>query len=78
MAERPTVAIQCVDIGSSEIGALPETALFAGYQATPLERRPCVCGGTVTADPLAPARGVAAHQFTSRHRGWRLTREQEA
>jgi hypothetical protein len=40
-----------------------------------LQRRQCACGGFVIADPISPAKGVAAHQFTSRHRAWRANRE---
>lgn len=46
--------------------------MFAYRRVTDaLEERPCACGGTVTADPARPAPGVAAHQFTSRHKAWR-------
>lgn len=54
-----------------------EEALFHGYSqvgerdAIRIEHRPCACGATVTADPDSPGKGVAAHNFTSRHRGWR-------
>lgn len=54
----------------------PEVTLVRGYANTPrIEERPCACGGTVRADPMAPANGVAAHQFTGRHRAWRDANE---
>jgi len=55
-----------------------ETALFHGYSRVRdrTEMRPCVCGGQVHADPAAPAKGVAQHNSTSRHRAWRANREE--
>jgi hypothetical protein len=57
-----------------------ESALFTGYarigQADPrVETRPCVCGGFVTADPDAPAKGVAQHNSTGRHIAWQANQE---
>lgn len=34
-------------------------------------RRPCICQGYVTADPLDPTPGVREHQRTQRHGAWR-------
>ena len=55
-----------------------EGALFHGYRggaahamASRLERRPCACGGWVTADPDAPGAGVALHNSIGRHVAWR-------
>lgn len=80
---RPTALIRRIDLSAdgqraSGAPATSEAALFHAYRAvdTAVETRPCVCGGEVTADPYAPARGVQAHNFTSRHRGWRAAREQ--
>lgn len=68
MNEQPAVTVRRVDAPATS-----EDALFHGYAGavSHLETRPCVCGGTVTADPFRPAPGVAAHQFTSRHKAWR-------
>jgi hypothetical protein len=35
------------------------------------ERRPCICQGYVTADPLDPTPGVKAHNATAIHEAWR-------
>ena len=80
---RPTASIHRVDVSSERSGAsavpavFTEADLFRGYasEASHLETRPCQCGGLVTADVMRPAPGVAAHQFTSRHRGWRLAQD---
>ncbi len=50
--------------------------VMAGYREAlaRVEKRRCVCGGSVQADPAAPAYGVQAHNYTSRHKGWRLNR----
>lgn len=62
----------------SELRAAPVLPMVNRIPTSPaseavgrLETRPCACGGTVTADPNAPAKGVAAHQFTGRHKAWR-------
>lgn len=61
-----------------------EAALFAGYSRTVgaddtrLQTLPCACGGRVTADPAAPAKGVAQHNSTGRHKAWRAAREELA
>ena len=31
---------------------------------------PCACGGTVTADPAEPTRGVQLHQREAVHKQW--------
>ena len=60
-----------------------EAALFQGYSRSQeldvsrIEARPCVCGGLVRADPAAPAKGVAQHNASPRHRAWRGNREGE-
>ncbi len=78
-SERPAAVVQRVDVSAPTTEpaarATSEDALFLGYNTKALETRPCACGGDVTADPLAPARGVAAHQFTGRHRAWRENQE---
>lgn len=52
-----------------------EQALFHGYSRVntdpTVETRPCACGGKVIADPETPARGVALHNTTGRHKVWR-------
>lgn len=55
-----------------------EAALIHGYAGatTHLETKPCACGGSVTADPQRPAQGVAAHNFSPRHRAWRANQEE--
>lgn len=61
----------------ARVGHTSESSLFAGYRGVRetddvgVETRPCACGGSVKADPGDPAKGVAAHRFTSRHRAWR-------
>lgn len=64
---------------ASAAPASSEDLLMRGYRNTDpaggLETRPCACGGIVTADPDAPGRGVAAHQFTGRHKAWRANQE---
>lgn len=82
---RPTASVERVDLSvqqrASAVPATSEEALFRGYRGSAetdgigIEHRPCVCGGTVTADPRRPAPGVAAHQFTSRHKAWRLAQD---
>ena len=63
-----------------EVGDTPEARLFASYReagatdGTNIEVRSCICGGEVQADPAAPARGVQAHNYTARHKAWRLNR----
>ena len=53
-----------------------ESALFAGYRSA-ADQDPrtvmvrCACGGYVTAEPDAPAKGVALHNTTGRHAAWR-------
>lgn len=74
---RPTAEVRRVDLSSDHrrTSAAPssEDALFNGYSGSEsvLVTLPCACGGDVTADPYAPSRGVAAHQFTGRHKAWR-------
>jgi len=81
MSERPTAAIRRVDVSALARGASAvrsEDALFHGYSRMGqprIEARPCVCGGYVHADPVRPARGVAAHQYTGRHLAWRAAQE---
>lgn len=78
MSERPMAAVRRVDV-SAHHGSAPaarstseDMLLHAYRRATDhLEELPCACGGTVQADPERPAPGVAAHQYTSRHKGWR-------
>lgn len=79
-SERPAAAIvRRVDLSAPHSG-MPaarnsEAELIYAYASTAdshLETRACACGGEVTADTARPALGVAAHQFTARHRGWRL------
>lgn len=88
ISERPTAAIRRVDMSASRPGASaarpsPEDALFHGYRragetdGANLDRRTCVCGGIVTADLDRPGPGVAAHNFSARHRAWRLNRGDE-
>lgn len=52
-----------------------ESSLFHAYRAgdvtSNLERRPCACGGYVTADPDSPGDAVALHNTTGRHLAWR-------
>lgn len=74
--------VQRVDLsptyhGASAVPASPEAELMHGYRGARqlLEERPCVCGGTVRANPAAPWRGVQAHNFTGRHKAWRSNRE---
>jgi hypothetical protein len=61
----------------------PEGRLFAGYRGASrtdglgIEVRGCVCGGKVHAAPGAPAKGVQAHNYTSRHKAWRLNRGED-
>lgn len=72
--ERPSVTVHRIDVSAVRPNApvVSEEALFRGYSGgSVLVTLPCVCGGDVTADPYAPARGVAAHQFTGRHKAWR-------
>lgn len=65
-------------------GAGSEAALFHGYSRAAetdgegLESRPCVCGGMVQADSRRPGPGVAAHNYTSRHKAWRASHEAAA
>lgn len=80
--ERPTALIRRVDLSASGqrasgAPASSELDLFHAYRARDggIQEGPCVCGGTVQADPDAPGRGVAAHNHTSRHKAWRLWRE---
>lgn len=47
---------------------------YSGLAESRLQTLPCACGGYVTADPERPAPGVAAHQFTGRHKAWRSAR----
>lgn len=74
---RPTATVSRVDVSparrASAVPASSEDRLFAGYSRaeSALVTLPCACGGDVTADPDAPSRGVAAHQFTGRHKAWR-------
>lgn len=82
MSERPTAEIRRVDLSAPEVSAsvvrsVSEEALFKGYSGAEsvLVTLPCACGGDVTADPNAPARGVAAHQFTGRHKAWRSVQD---
>lgn len=35
------------------------------------QRRPCVCSGYVTADPIDPTPGVRQHNATLAHKAWR-------
>jgi hypothetical protein len=62
--------------------AVREATLLHGYSGTRglddtrIEERSCACGGVVRADPAAPARGVAQHNSTGRHRAWRANREE--
>lgn len=78
---RPTASVVRVDLSgqqrASAVPATSEDALFRGYSGAEsvLVTLPCACGGDVTADPYAPARGVAAHQYTGRHKAWRSVRE---
>ena len=60
------------------VSTTTEAALIHGYAGTSshLETKRCACGGTVTADPQRPAQGVAAHNFSPRHRAWRANREE--
>lgn len=63
---------------ASGAGLATEQALFHAYRSTvrtPIVSRPCECGGTVHANPAAPARGVQAHNHTGRHKAWRAARE---
>lgn len=80
--ERPTALIRRIDVSASGqrasgAPAFTEDVLLHGYLGTSasLATVPCSCGGEVTADPSRPAYGVAAHQYTSRHRAWRAARE---
>lgn len=41
------------------------------HKARRMERRPCVCQGYVTADPLDPTPGVRTHNATLQHEAWR-------
>lgn len=58
-----------------EATPLPEAVLLRAYGASgafAIARvLPCVCGGSVAADPADPAPGVADHQLDERHRAWR-------
>lgn len=77
---RPMVSVRRVDLSSdhrepSAVPAITEAALFSAYSTSMLEQRRCVCGGVVTADPARPAPGVAAHQFSGRHKAWRANHE---
>lgn len=73
--ERSTAEVRRIDLSASQDRAsiASEADLFHGYSrvTSGLVTLPCACGGNVTADPDAPARGVAAHQFTGRHKAWR-------
>jgi hypothetical protein len=77
---RSTATVQRVDLSSTHHGAsaVPatnrEAVLFHAYRHI-LETVDCACGGTVTADPEAPAKGVQAHNYTGRHKAWRSNRE---
>lgn len=80
--ERPTALIRRVDLSAdgqraSGAPASSEAVLVAGYGGLigSLVAKPCVCGGDVTADPLRPAPGVAAHNHTGRHKAWRQNHE---
>lgn len=57
--------------------ASSEARLFDAYRGarSPIEELPCVCGGMVRANPESPATGVQAHNYTARHRAWRMNRE---
>lgn len=80
-SERPTADIKRVDMSGLRSGA------SAAHSSSLVDRRfdpahglvtlPCVCGGDVTADPIVPAKGVQAHNYSSRHRAWRNNREAE-
>lgn len=79
-SERPTAGVKRVDVsappGASAARATSEDALiWASRNGSTLARCDCICGGIVMADPNAPAYGVQAHNFTSRHRAWRAARE---
>lgn len=87
---RPTALTRRIDLSASGqrasgAPASPERALEYAYRHSTgadvsisgLEQRPCVCGGTVTADPLSPAKGVQAHNYSPRHKAWRSNHEQE-
>lgn len=54
---------------------LHEVDLFAAYGSVGIEHRACVCGGLVHANPQSPAVGVQAHNYSPRHKAWRLWRE---
>ena len=75
--ERPTALIRRVDLsaGGQRASGAPATSeaelIWAGRNGSTLRTEPCVCGGFVTADPGAPAYGVQAHNYTSRHLAWR-------
>lgn len=58
------------DVSRDRDATSAEAALFHGYRTLGLEERPCVCGGIVRDNPLAPGAGVAAHRYTSRHKAW--------
>lgn len=78
--ERPTAVVGRVDMSASGPGAsaAPASTNLVDRRADPahgLVSVPCACGGMVTADPIQPAKGVQAHNYTSRHRGWRANRE---
>jgi hypothetical protein len=77
---RPTASVLRVDMstpgsGASAARSSTEDALFHGYSrmAGAIQARPCSCGGIVHADPAAPGRGVAQHNASPRHKGWRLS-----
>lgn len=82
MSGRPTVVVQRVDVSTSDSRASAARSIregelafgYSGLAISRLETLPCACGGEVTADPERPAPGVAAHQFTGRHKGWRSAR----
>lgn len=48
-----------------------EMVRLVDFKARRMVRRPCICQGYVTADPLDPTPGVQEHNQTQRHAEWR-------
>ena len=52
-----------------------ELARLVTRQKDRMAKRPCVCQGYVTADPIDPTPGVRAHNATLQHESWRERNE---
>lgn len=83
MSELRTPAPQVGRFAAPPAPENSEARLFLGYReaartdGTGIEVRPCICGGAVHADPDAPAKGVQAHNYTARHKAYRLNRGED-